>query len=541
MKNGLRNNLGDEGTRGEAMDIMKLGLRTPAMGRMASVAVVILVALCMGASLQAAPGSVGFLAISDIKDLHLRGNYAYAMQIDNLVTISIGDPTNPAVEGSVGLRGFFVSSDLAYPYLYVAESQSCAPLGGACQGWNGIEVIDVSNATAPVVVADLAMAGIRQIAFHGANLHVLQDRTFVVVNIGHPAAPFVAGSASLRGRFLNVAFEGSYACVLEAAYRSGFLSPLEGINGLEVIKLFGPRVPEVVSYLELAALDQNFNINDFLVSDSYGYVGHTAGTLEVLDLRNPLAPLSTSTLALKGAFPRLTYSPGLLFIREKESCTGLGNNRICAGLNGLEVASVTDPVHPFSLGSVEIPKIGALMVEGSSAYAAGDQTLQLLDTRNPAHPVPTASVPLRGFFFDQNEMGRADFHLYIEVSRSCSNIFDPTSCSGETGIEVIDISPSNCATLDVLNGVLHIPCLQMEQASYWVDLFFASMSPLQMGLSDLGPVETRDAQSATFDFFTLTLHVPCFALQGISYWLDLGLISTDPIRFTLTGWGENGL
>ena len=171
----------------------------------------------------------------------------------------------------------------------------------------------------------------------------------------------------------------------------------------------------------------------------------------------------------------------------------------------------------------------------------GTRALQFLDTSNLAHPVPTASVPLRGFFFDQNEMGRAGSHLYIEVSRSCSNPFDPTSCSGETGIEVIDISPSYCATLDLLNGVLHIPCFQMELASYWVDLSFASLSPLQLGLSDFGPVETRDAQCATFDFFTLTLHVPCFALQGTSFWLDLGLISTDPVLFTLNGWGENGL
>ncbi len=523
------------------MDIRKPEVRVPAMVRMASVAVVILMALCMGASLQAAPGSVGFLAISDIEDLHLRGNYAYAVQIDTLVTISIGDPTNPTVEGSVGLRGFFVSSDLAYPYLYVAESESCAPFGGACQGWDGIEVIDVSNAAAPVVVAALAMADIRHIALHGANLHALQDRAFVVVNIGHPAAPFVAGSAPLRGRFLTVAFEGRYAYVLEAAYRSNLLSPLSGINGLEVIKLSGPRVPAVVSSRALAPLDHSFNIWDFLVSNSYGYVGHTAGTLEVLDLRNPLAPLSISTLALQGAFPRLTSSPGLLFIRENESCTGLGNNRICDGLNGLEVVSVTDPAHPLSLGSVEIPKIGALMVESSSVYAAGGQTLQFLDTSNPAHPVPTASVPLRGFFFDQNEMALGGSHLYIEVSRSCSNPFDPTSCSGEAGIEVVDLSPSYCATLDVLNGVLHIPCFQLEPASYWVDLSFASISPLQLGLSDLGPIETRDAQCATFDFFTLTLHVPCFASQGISYWLDLGLISTNPIRFTLTGWGENDL
>lgn len=43
---------------------------------------------------------------------------------------------------------------------------------------------------------------------------------------------------------------------------------------------------------------------------------------------------------------------------------------------------------------------------------------------------------------------------------------------------------------------------------------------------------------ATFDLFTNTLHIPCLDM-GTSYWLDLELISSDPVQLRLTGFGEN--
>ncbi len=42
---------------------------------------------------------------------------------------------------------------------------------------------------------------------------------------------------------------------------------------------------------------------------------------------------------------------------------------------------------------------------------------------------------------------------------------------------------------------------------------------------------------ATFDFFTNTLHIPCLDL-GISYWLDLKLINTEPVQLELTDFGK---
>ena len=49
---------------------------------------------------------------------------------------------------------------------------------------------------------------------------------------------------------------------------------------------------------------------------------------------------------------------------------------------------------------------------------------------------------------------------------------------------------------------------------------------------------TIDSCKASFDMFTNTLHVPCLEM-GKSYWLDLELISSEPVQLELKGFGEN--
>lgn len=44
-------------------------------------------------------------------------------------------------------------------------------------------------------------------------------------------------------------------------------------------------------------------------------------------------------------------------------------------------------------------------------------------------------------------------------------------------------------------------------------------------------------QCASYDFFTATIHMPCFNLYGTNYWLDMGTYSSDPLLFELTNYG----
>jgi hypothetical protein len=51
--------------------------------------------------------------------------------------------------------------------------------------------------------------------------------------------------------------------------------------------------------------------------------------------------------------------------------------------------------------------------------------------------------------------------------------------------------------------------------------------------------ETNEC-TASYDSQSNTLHVPCFNLDNQSFWLDLGLISGDPIQLQLNNYGANG-
>lgn len=47
-----------------------------------------------------------------------------------------------------------------------------------------------------------------------------------------------------------------------------------------------------------------------------------------------------------------------------------------------------------------------------------------------------------------------------------------------------------------------------------------------------------DASCATFNLSSNILHIPCLDLQESEYWLDLTLTNSDPITLELTGVGE---
>jgi hypothetical protein len=46
------------------------------------------------------------------------------------------------------------------------------------------------------------------------------------------------------------------------------------------------------------------------------------------------------------------------------------------------------------------------------------------------------------------------------------------------------------------------------------------------------------AQCASFDFSSNILHIPCLSVGNTSYWIDMGLISSGPVRFELRGSGR---
>ncbi len=46
-------------------------------------------------------------------------------------------------------------------------------------------------------------------------------------------------------------------------------------------------------------------------------------------------------------------------------------------------------------------------------------------------------------------------------------------------------------------------------------------------------------ECASFDFFTNSLHIPCFSSGSSSYWLDFKIINDNPVQLELTNVGQN--
>jgi hypothetical protein len=96
------------------------------------------------------------------------------------------------------------------------------------------------------------------------------------------------------------------------------------------------------------------------------------------------------------------------------------------------------------------------------------------------------------------------------------------------------------ATFDFLTTTLHIPCLNLGTTSYWLDLGLVGSDPLLFEIKNFGDngMVGNVSQCASFDFIKNTLHIPCLKLWGTSFWLDLGLVSYDPIQLQLKDYGE---
>ena len=99
-------------------------------------------------------------------------------------------------------------------------------------------------------------------------------------------------------------------------------------------------------------------------------------------------------------------------------------------------------------------------------------------------------------------------------------------------------SVSEPATFDVATLTLHVPCLDLFGAVYFLDLVLTDPATLGFSLVNAG-VATAASGCATVDLSTLVLHVPDLDL-GASYWVDFRLSPVgNTLLFQLVGAGAN--
>ncbi len=97
-----------------------------------------------------------------------------------------------------------------------------------------------------------------------------------------------------------------------------------------------------------------------------------------------------------------------------------------------------------------------------------------------------------------------------------------------------------CATFDFVTNTFRVPCFNLGEQSYWLDMGFSrSTSPtLEIKNFGLKGAESADPDCASVDFSTLNFHVPCSYILGGNYWIDF-LVDMTSLEFTVQGSGEN--
>lgn len=101
---------------------------------------------------------------------------------------------------------------------------------------------------------------------------------------------------------------------------------------------------------------------------------------------------------------------------------------------------------------------------------------------------------------------------------------------------VPQVKAQQCSTFDFFTNTLHIPCFNLNNAAYWVDMGFVH-STLQVKAFAVIGSASSDPDCASFDFATNLFHIPCASVKDGNYWIDLFLTNTAPsYEFTIQSY-----
>jgi hypothetical protein len=106
------------------------------------------------------------------------------------------------------------------------------------------------------------------------------------------------------------------------------------------------------------------------------------------------------------------------------------------------------------------------------------------------------------------------------------------------------VQANQCATFDYESYILHVPCFNFADTSFWMDLTLIPSESIILELTNYGDNGTPGSaqECASFDFYTYTLQIPCLNLEGTNYCLDLALLlDTESILLELVGYDFTGV
>jgi hypothetical protein len=301
--------------------------------------------------------------------------YVTAEESSNLGFLEIIDIATPAVplhlgkfQTFPGAREVRISGNYAY---------------FICAAGSTVQVVDITNATAPVQKSYFFLNGYyyTPLALSGNFIYAPTDatNTLSIVNISNPAA------LSLVSTYLNSGPRLSGAHTVRVIGNHAYVTSADAFN---IIDISTPQSPTFAARLINGSGNAKLNVpRGFAISGSHAFIASkSSNALEVVDISNPLTPVHKSSLTMS--------SPTDLVVQ--------GIYAYVVGGNALRIVDISDPSVPVQVGVITDGGSGgallnspaSVFVAGSYAYIAssGSNALEVVDVSNKANPTHAGSI-----------------------------------------------------------------------------------------------------------------------------------------------------
>jgi len=379
-------------------------------------------------------------------DLEVRGDYAYvADDVQGMRVVDINPPpANPAIVASYAASTQASNVRIDGARAYVARRNL------------GIDILDLTNATAPSFVGTFNTAGVayRAEPMTGNRLAIPDGfNGTVILNIATPGTPTVAGGHASEALALTV--QGNHVFALPPSEQTSVLRSLNftvsnspvvadsidlwgqskdtrvagnkvlvanGARGMVVLNAALPAQPVFGdSYSTTFGVDYVEWVNNVAVAGSFGQ-------LDILNVNDPNNIVFVQTIGL----------PGLVLDLDREG------SRLFASIGtGLRIYNMANPASPALLGTYTpvSDSVVRVAVEGNRAFTSDGDTIRVVNITNPALPAETDDFTFGSAVTDLEAAGG---YLYVTTQLNGVRILNAFSNPGLVA-EVANI-PTGLAT-----------------------------------------------------------------------------------------------
>jgi hypothetical protein len=301
-------------------------------------------------------------------DVVVVGQTAYLVEGSALRVVDVSNSADPVVLGNALLPALGTKVVVQDTLAYV--------LTGYSSGYPGIQIVDVSQPTSPIIISRYVGPGpepefsrIIDFAIDGQYAYVIQSLpnsiVLAVVDISNPSNPIQVGSFDQNGSRVEVADDHVYLVHVS--------------TGVHILNVSNPLAPFEEAIYPYAAS------SDIAIAENRMYLISVLGGFEVADISNPLTPTHLGNIKIQGRGDLISIS----------------NNRayVAGDTGSLDILDVSNPLAVTRLGtdSFDADRVTGIDAHGTLLYMADrDFGMFVIDVSTPASPKGLNKNPERG-------------------------------------------------------------------------------------------------------------------------------------------------